>query len=59
MRDASALLEDNLLKVPVQEENIWPHLEDIMDEQAAKMRQRLANKCGGGGSWPETAANQP
>ncbi|KAM0990634.1 hypothetical protein ACFX2C_009121 [Malus domestica] len=59
VRGASDLLEENLLEVLVQEENIWPHLEGILDEEIEKRRKRAANKGVSGGDWPETAANQP
>ena len=54
-----ALLEENLLEVLVQEENLWPHLEDIVEEETVTRRQRLGNKQSGCGDWPKTAANQP
>ncbi|KAM1441276.1 hypothetical protein ACFXTO_009406 [Malus domestica] len=59
VKGANDLLEENLLEVPVHEENIWPHLEGILDEETEKRRQRAANKGVGGGGRPETAANQP
>lgn len=43
----------------MQEENVWPHLEDILNEESAKRQQRLAKQNGGSGGWPKTAASQP
>lgn len=34
--DIGVTREENLLEVPVQEENVWPHLEDILNEDQRK-----------------------
>ncbi|KAB2628955.1 hypothetical protein D8674_033750 [Pyrus ussuriensis x Pyrus communis] len=44
--DIGVIGEENLLEVPVQVENIWPHLEDIVEEETTKRRQRLAHNNG-------------
>lgn len=56
-KDSGASVEDNLLEVPVQEENIWPHLEEIVEDESTKWKLRLVSKYGGIGCWPETAAS--
>lgn len=51
--DISVTGEENLLEVLMQVENIWPHLEDIVEEETTKRRQRLVNNEGG--SWPQNS----
>ncbi|KAM1376506.1 hypothetical protein PS2_037956 [Malus domestica] len=49
--------EENLLEVPVSEENLWPYLEDIVDEEETMRSQRLRSNQSGSGGWPDTAAS--
>ncbi|KAM2074285.1 hypothetical protein ACFX1T_037306 [Malus domestica] len=41
--------EENLLEVPVSEENLWPHLEDIVNKEETIRSQRLKSNQGDGG----------